>query len=942
MKKRLVSLLLAFSMMLTFLPAIPISAAAGQNTTTIVTIDGCTYTLDEATHKATVTHYAPTRNSSSSKRAFEILSKVTKEGDSTPYTVTAIGKNAFANVESNTAYDVNDILTGITIPDTITEIGEYAFWGCQGLTKIQIPASVKTIGNYAFYNCTNLQKIVFPEGVTQIGVSVVGYNTKYTSFLTEVVVPSTIDNSGNNSGMDTSFSGASLTTVTLTSGLEIIDSRAFKNCKNLKQINIPASVKQIRDNAFNGSGLESLDFKGSSEISSFAFKNCESLKDVTVECRWLGTSAFEGCAVLTKVVLSSNVKTIQNNAFRDCTNLSDVKYNGYKNDWDAVWTNYSSSKSGNETLIDKAQYLCDINFDLNGGTINGSDAIAKQTVYSKEKLSEANCYDSKQNDKAFVIPADPVREGCTFTGWYKEGESTPVTSLAEYAADDNVTFTAGWAKTYKVTFDGNANGDTVTGIPDEQVVNENANATSPNTEPQRIGYDFDGWYATADGNRKYTFTEAVNADTTLYAHWKAHNYNVTLDNDGNKETNPYDYGATVTVPTPAKKSGYNFNSWDVTVPEGKTAPALNGPDADGKYSFTMPDNEVTLTAKWTQKDVIDPDVDLKFDPATGEVTSNNPNVKDSDIVNKKVYDENGNEVPSDKLNEKGLPTEPGDYIIKVDVKETDATAPADQITGNQPQWKYNVPKKEKPSDNTDKDNHGKDDPTPKRKLDVADGTITKVVDKDGKDITDTITKDADGKYEIPTGATVTITAKDAPEGMKFGEWTISDKNLLGDPDVPYTEKDLTFTMPDNKDGVSVSVVYLEESIGEEPNLLEKGAVAGTVIVGSAALLYQGHMLGTELYLRYLLPHGAIIPQNRAELAVLLWQDAGNPEPVSTALYSDISDEDSAIQQAARWAVENDLLELLDEGEHADHFDPFVPVTFTDSIHAWKKAQELKK
>lgn len=240
------------------------------------------------------------------------------------------------------------------------------------------------------------------------------------------------------------------------------------------------------------------------------------------------------------------------------------------------------------------------------------------------------------------------------------------------------------------------------------------------------------------------------------------------------------------------------------------------------------------------------------------------------------------------------------------------------------------------------DNTGKDDPTPKRKLDVADGTITKVVDKDGKDITDTITKDADGKYEIPTGATVTITAKDAPEGMKFGEWTISDKNLLGDPDVPYTEKDLTFTMPDNKDGVSVSVVYLEESIGEEPNLLEKGAVAGTVIVGSAALLYQGHMLGTELYLRYLLPHWAIIPQNRAELAVLLWQDAGNPEPVSTALYSDISDEDSAIQQAARWAVENDLLELLDEDEHPDHFDPFVPVTFTDSIHAWKKAQELKK
>ena len=236
--------------------------------------------------------------------------------------------------------------------------------------------------------------------------------------------------------------------------------------------------------------------------------------------------------------------------------------------------------------------------------------------------------------------------------------------------------------------------------------------------------------------------------------------------------------------------------------------------------------------------------------------------------------------------------------------------------------------------------------TPKRKLEIADGTLTSVTVKDEngnlKDITDTITKDLDGKYEIPVGAKVTITAKDAPEGMKFGEWSISDKTLLGDPDVPYTEKDLIFTMPDNPDGVKLSVVYLEESIGEEPNLLEKGALAGTVVVGSAALLYQGHMLGTELYLRYLLPHGAVIPQNRAELAVLLWQDAENPEPVSTTLYSDISDEDSAIQQAARWAVENDLMEQLDADEHPDHFDPFVPVTFSDSIRAWKKAQELKK
>ena len=290
----------------------------------------------------------------------------------------------------------------------------------------------------------------------------------------------------------------------------------------------------------------------------------------------------------------------------------------------------------------------------------------------------------------------------------------------------------------------------------------------------------------------------------------------------------------------------------------------------------------------------------------------------------------------------------GTVTVTVIAKKADGTEAAKKDAS------FTVTKKEEPVTPGGGSTGGGENPgenpgsstTPKRKLEIADGTLTSVTVKDEngnlKDITDTITKDLDGKYEIPVGAKVTITAKDAPEGMKFGEWSISDKTLLSDPDVPYTEKDLIFTMPDNPDGVKLSVVYLEESIGEEPNLVEKGALAGTVVVGSAALLYQGHMLGTELYLRYLLPYGAIIPQNRAELAVLLWQDAENPEPVSTTLYSDISDEDSAIQQAARWAVENDLMEQLDAEEHPDHFDPFVPVTFSDSIRAWKKAQELKK
>ena len=113
---------------------------------------------------------------------------------------------------------------------------------------------------------------------------------------------------------------------------------------------------------------------------------------------------------------------------------------------------------------------------------------------------------------------------------------------------------------------------------DKQTVYSNeklGTASVPTTPPQRTGYDFDGWYTQAEGGTKYTFTEAVSSNIILYAHWNAHSHTVTLKNDENKETNSYDYGSSVSVPTPTKKTGYNFNHWEVTVPDGETAPSLS-------------------------------------------------------------------------------------------------------------------------------------------------------------------------------------------------------------------------------------------------------------------------------------------------------------------------------------------------------------------------------
>lgn len=245
---------------------------------------------------------------------------------------------------------------------------------------------------------------------------------------------------------------------------------------------------------------------------------------------------------------------------------------------------------------------------------------------------------------------------------------------------------------------------------------------------------------------------------------------------------------------------------------------------------------------------------------------------------------------------------------------------------------------EKPGENPGGDS-GNTNPTPKpdekpdRKIKIDGG----IVEVNGKEVK----PDEDGNITVKKGDEITVTVDKSKisDAQVFDQWVIKPDSVLNEVD-PKSEK-ISFTMP--AEDVTIEAMTRDASIEDDgPGILGTGALIATGVVGSAALLYQGHMLGTELYLRYLLPHGAVIPQNRAELAVLLWQDAESPEPVSTTLYSDISDEDSAIQQAARWAVENDLMEQLDAEEHPDHFDPFVPVTFSDSIRAWKKAQELKK
>ena len=225
-----------------------------------------------------------------------------------------------------------------------------------------------------------------------------------------------------------------------------------------------------------------------------------------------------------------------------------------------------------------------------------------------------------------------------------------------------------------------------------------------------------------------------------------------------------------------------------------------------------------------------------------------------------------------------------------------------------------------------------------------DGTLVRVtVEKNGTTVD--ITKNVELKKEgttqigkIPAGAMVTVAANAAPEGMVFAQWNISDPALMGNPDVAHTSQTMTFPMP--AADVTVEAMYESAENARETELLGSAAMIGAVGISAVVLAYQAHQLGTELYLKYLLPSGAAIPQNRIQLAELLWRNAGEPVPDVNAAYEDIGLNEEAAQQAAQWAVENELMELPDE-EHTEQFKPDEQISYGEAIRAWKKAQQLK-
>lgn len=954
MKKRLLSMILAISMMLTILPANAITALAADDKSGACG-DGLTYTMIQnggtdtytlaITKSGTGTGAMTDYSYSSGYKPVPWYTECDKITKLTIAGATSIGKSAFEDCHK---------LADVTISGSVTSIGEKAFEGCQALTNTSISNILKeatSIGEGAFRGCTSLTSVEIPKSVTSIGVAAFGQ----CSNLVNVKILGTITSIA----ASTFIGCGKLNNFVIPDSVTSIGESAFNGCSSLRQVDLPCVIPTISQGAFNNvntrfyypgyakdfnaqvgkistgnTGMQTylvccyrdvlFDANGGSFADSSTRKKVEKIwretKLTQEQVDSIGAPKQSG-----KIFLgwntTANATTTINPIYGDTADGT-IYYAVYKDAVPAAVTitgldgttvkageakDFTVNITPNDDTINKVTF----------GTTSGEVQWSSDNGNTWTTVSGDVDYSALTGKKFRVVPAADAENGnVTVTVTAKKADGTEIAKTASF------TVTAREHATVKIN---ELNGKTI------------------------------------KQNKAYTFTVTVTACDD------SGNATLTFDNVAGLTHNGTAVTvAGVTVTLTNQPATLTFTLTPDAEGAGKTLTAtLSTSGATDTATYTVSEYEhakVTIEGLGTDlKQGESKDFTVKVDPkddsgdATIDFGDKNSEIQYKDGEDWKPMPSGGlkinlsnGEKPYDF---RITPKNDGSQTLIATVKQNDNKLGKVEQT-------YTVAKKDEPTTPGGGENPGggstgggenpgggstgdsgntkptpKPDEKPDRKIKIDGG----IVEVNGKEVK----PDEDGNITVKKGDEITVTVDKSKisDAQVFDQWVIKPDSVLNEVD-PKSEK-ISFTMP--AEDVTIEAMTRDASIEDDgPGVLGTGALIATGVVGSAALLYQGHMLGTELYLRYLLPHGAVIPQNRAELAVLLWQDAENPEPVSTTLYSDISEDDSAIQQAARWAVENDLMEQLDADEHPDHFDPFVPVTFSDSIRAWKKAQELKK
>ena len=497
-----------------------------------------------------------------------------------------------------------------------------------------------------------------------------------------------------------------------------------------------------------------------------------------------------------------------------------------------------------------------------------------------------------------LVATAPEKDGYTFTGWEVTGlpadvDTTKATITFKMPAN-NVTLTPQYEKnTYTLTVDG---------VDEPRVFDENVTVTAPEKE----GCTFTGWEV--DGvpegtdTTKATITFKMPANNvTLTPQYEKNTYTLTVNGKPEQRT----FGEEVTL-TARKPEGMTFSHWEI-----KKGLAADAVDINSEtITFTMPANDVEISAIYNKVPTPDPDPETKTHKLN--VLSAQIFLKDgSDVANLEAVPV-GTELKAIAYED----TETEVFKCWTGLELTEEQRTARVLYFTMPDHDVNlVAEFVTPT---------KPDPAPETyKLIVSYAKITL---KDGSAVADL--------KAVPAGTELKATADEDTETSVFKNWNCTGLELTEEQS---TARVVYFTMPDH-DVELTAVFKVPATPDPDPTPAPGGdgggaAIVAVAAVGGAAIGVGAYIAGTTAYLKSVLPEGMAIPANRQQLAVALWTAAGKPATQSTALFNDVA-ADAAELQAIRWVVETGLMTAQD-----GNFKPGSRVGRMEVIRTWKAYQQ---
>lgn len=775
------------------------------------------------------------------------------------------------------------------LPSSFTGICCAAFRGTKFTVDFNQLKDMKYWGPYAFASMDNLDSVTLTENGLILGKL---------------------------NGGATTFEGSGLKKMVVNT--KVVPAWIADNCPNLKTVELGNGVTTIETGAFGNTGITELNVPETANgitIESAAFVNNNNLKSVTLHGNvMLEGAAFAGCGIENFTVAEGAKVLGTSSPFSKWANDTETLANAVTSVKNVeIMGTLEATEQPGETHVNQTIWLWDNMFkeqnEIDEITVNGANL-----QYIKG--------DTFQSLKKMYVVGGNATTGYELGGTNSQLEKIEI-GVDEFASNNGAFYKLKQLKTISIK----ANTAKLAGCDFAQCPNLK---TVDLSQCEKVQYNSTGANQDCFGSN----ASDLPSDVKIYVN----------NEEANPRKNQYGIsqnygtvfvvnGGTVDADNTVTKAGYTFDGW------------YENADFTGD-AVTTPEIGKTYYAKWkvipvaATMDVTTSKSDYLVNTPVDVNIAIAPGTDMYKILNGSVALTYGDEVEKVELNGKELTEK--EYTVQELAQKMELTSRSSDIKATlnvtykkAGKFDFGVALKDAKGDQICADGtqvvvaEEAAELTPATKLYTLTVKNADVTIKNGDE---EIKAEKNDKGEliakVPEKADVTVTYTSQSDAVAFDQWTITTDETL---DVDVKNNPLKFQMPAG--GVTIEAMTKDASIEEdEPNILGTAAVVGTAAAGTAILAWQGYQLGTELYLKTALPAGTAIPTNRAELALLVWNHAGKPEPAAV-LPADATDP----QKAIAWAVENDLLKAAkDNGETYVDTDS---VSRVEVIRVWNKAQE---